>query len=256
MQFDDLRGQVALVTGASRRQGIGAAICRTLAAQGVDIFFTTWQPYDRQQDYDSDEDGPEALQTELRAMGVRAEYIEIDLADPRAPAQVIAAVGAQFGQPHILVNNAVHDIGQSYETLTAASLDQHYAVNLRAVALLSAHFARGFKTGIGGRIINLTSGQGLHGMPGQIGYAATKGAVEALTRTLADEVAHLGITVNAVDPGATDSGWMTDAIRAELLPRMRMGRLGQPEDVVRLIVFLASDAGQWITGQIMRSRGA
>jgi 3-oxoacyl-[acyl-carrier protein] reductase len=92
-------------------------------------------------------------------------------------------------------------------------------------------------------------------MVGEIAYAATKGAVDALTLTLAAEVAAKGITVNAVNPGPTDTGWMTEAIKGELLPRFPMGRFGQPEDAARLIAFLASDDAEWITGQIIHSEG-
>lgn len=87
-------------------------------------------------------------------------------------------------------------------------------------------------------------------------YATTKGAVEAFTCSLAAEVASMGITVNAVDPGATDTGWMTDGAKAEIAQEMGMGRVGQPEDAARLIAFLASDTGAWITGQVIHSRGA
>jgi 3-oxoacyl-[acyl-carrier protein] reductase len=92
-------------------------------------------------------------------------------------------------------------------------------------------------------------------MPTELAYVATKGAVEAFTTSLAAGVAAKGITVNAVDPGATDTGWMPDDLKAELLARMGFGRLGQPEDAARLITFLASDAAAWITGQIIHSRG-
>jgi 3-oxoacyl-[acyl-carrier protein] reductase len=107
----------------------------------------------------------------------------------------------------------------------------------------------------GGRIINLTSGQSVAPMPGELAYAATKGAIEAFTVSLSAELAPYGITVNAVDPGATDSGWMTEEIKQELLPRFPMGRIGQPEDAARLIAFLASDEAAWITGQVIHSRG-
>jgi len=127
---------------------------------------------------------------------------------------------------------------------------------MRGMALLSVGFARGFTAGQGGRIISISSGQGLGAMPGELSYAMTKGAVEAFTRTLAAEVAQVGITVNAIDPGATDSGWMNAEIRAALLPQFAMGRLGQPADAARLIAFLASDAARWITGQVLYSRGA
>jgi len=92
-------------------------------------------------------------------------------------------------------------------------------------------------------------------MPGKLAYVATKGAIEAFTITLAVEIAPRGITVNAVDPGPTDTGWMTEEVKRELLPRFPMGRIGQPEDVARLITFLASEDAGWITGQIIRSTG-
>jgi 3-oxoacyl-[acyl-carrier protein] reductase len=93
-------------------------------------------------------------------------------------------------------------------------------------------------------------------MPDELAYATTKGAIEAFTSSLAADVASRSITVNAVDPGATDTGWMTDEVRTQLVGQMGMGRVGQPEDAARLIAFLASEAGEWITGQVIHSRGA
>jgi 3-oxoacyl-[acyl-carrier protein] reductase len=92
-------------------------------------------------------------------------------------------------------------------------------------------------------------------MPGELAYIATKGAIEAFTVTLSAEIASRGITVNAVDPGPTDTGWMTEDIKRELLSRSPLGRLGGPQDTARLIAFLASDAAEWITGQVIHSRG-
>jgi len=134
-------------------------------------------------------------------------------------------------------------------------LDAHYAVNVRAAVLLSVGFARRWKGERGGRIINLTSGQSLGPMPGEIAYATTKGAIEAFTSTFAVEVASRGITVNAVNPGPTDTGWMTEELKRELLSRFPTGRLGQPEDAARLIAFLAGEEAEWITGQVIHSEG-
>jgi 3-oxoacyl-[acyl-carrier protein] reductase len=254
MSTNQLQGRVAVVTGASRRQGIGAAICRALAADGADIFFTHWSPYDGTMPCGIDEDGPAALEQELRGMGVRCASREVDLSFAEAPIQIVDEAEARLGRPAILVNNASHWTANSYEVLNAAILDAHYVVNIRGTLLLSVEFARRF-TGTTGRIINLTSGQGTGPMPGELAYVAGKGAIEAFTVSLAAEVAARGITVNAVDPGPTDSGWMSEQNKQALLPHFPQGRLGQPEDAARLIAFLASDAAQWITGQIIHSTG-
>ena len=249
-----LAGRVAVVTGASRRGGIGAAVCRALAAQGAAVHFTHWGEYDDAQPHGGDPDGPAALLAELRAMGVPAAAQAVDLADPAAAVAVLDAA-AQLGPPTILVNNAAHSTNDGYERLDAATLDAHYAVNLRATALLATEFARRYPGGPGGRIVNLTSGQDLGPMPGELAYAATKGAISAFTRSLAAGVAATGITVNAVNPGPTDTGWMTADLKTALLPRFGLGRLGTPEDAARLIAFLASDAAGWITGQVINSEG-
>lgn len=255
MAPEGLRGRVALVTGAGRRRGIGAAICRALAAHGADIFFTCWRPYDRTMPWGADEDGPAVLQGEIQGMGVRCERFDVDLGAPDTPAHVLDVVQARLGSVTILINNAAHSTRDGYTLLDAATLDAHYAVNVRATLLLSVEFARRYTGTAGGRIINLTSGQSLGAMPGELAYAATKGAVEAFTRSLAAELAPRGITVNAVNPGPTDSGWMTDEVKQAVLSKSRSGRLGRPEDAARLVAFLASDAAEWITGQVLHSEG-
>jgi 3-oxoacyl-[acyl-carrier protein] reductase len=201
------------------------------------------------------EDDPEALLEELRGAGVRVEAMEIDLSLPDSPEQLLDTVDERLGPPAILVNNAAHSTRDGYEALDAATLDAHYAVNLRATALLSVAFARRFDGGAGGRIINLTSGQSLGPMPEEIAYAATKGAVEAFTRTLAVEVGHKGITVNAVNPGPTDTGWMTEDLKKELSAKFPAGRVGEPKDVARLVAFLAGDGAAWIIGQVLHFEG-
>ncbi|HEU0164811.1 MAG TPA: SDR family oxidoreductase [Thermomicrobiales bacterium] len=251
-----LNGKIAIVTGASRRQGIGAAVCRAFASHGADVVFTHWQPYDRVQHYGPDEDGPAALERELRDLGVRAHAVACDLSDPDAPFRLLDQAQELIGSPSILVNNAVHSERNSFRDLDAKALDTAYAVNVRAMALLSVEFARRYPGGPGGRIINMSSGQGVGPMPGELAYVTTKGAIEAFTSTLAAEVAMKGITVNAIDPGATDTGWMTEEFKAAIARELGFGRVGLPEDAARLILFLASDAGAWITGQTIHSRGA
>ena len=104
------------------------------------------------------------------------------------------------------------------------------------MSLLSVGFAGGIQ-GPGGRIVNFSSGQSLGPMPESLAYAASKGAIEAFTRTLAAEVGHKGITVNAINPGPTDTGWMTEELKREIAPKFPSGRIGQPEDAARLVVF-------------------
>lgn len=189
----NLTGNVAIVTGASGRQGIGAAVCRRSARHGADVFFTHWQAYDRNQPYGDDPDGPDALTKKLEAAGVRVASTAIDLANPDAPRKVLDAAEATLGAPSILVNNPVHSVKADVMTLDATSLDAHYAVNVRALVLLSTDFSRRFQGGSGGRIINFTSGQGVTPMPQTLAYATTKGAVEAFTTSLAAGVAHWGL---------------------------------------------------------------
>ncbi|MFC4101826.1 SDR family oxidoreductase [Paenibacillus xanthanilyticus] len=248
--------KIAIVTGASRPNGIGAAVCRELASRGADIFFTHYASYDHELGFsDADSGYPDLLAEELRALGVRASHASLDLSDPAAPERLLDQISEELGQPEVLVNNATHSIDIDYLALGADNLDPHYYVNLRGTALLSTAFAKRLDNHRGGRIINLTSGQDRGPMPGNLAYAATKGAVSAFTVSLAAELASKRITVNAVDPGPTATGWMTPELEAHLLTRFPMGRIGQPEDAAKLIAFLASDDAAWITGQIIHSDG-
>ena len=254
-QSSRLMGRIAVVTGASRRQGIGTAICRELARGGADIFFTYWRAYDRTMEWGAEDDWPDLLREELRQTGVRVESLEIDLSHPQAPSRILDEVSVRLGAPSILVNNATHSTSDGFQSLSADILDAHYAINVRGTCLLCAEFARRHETSRAGRIINMISGQEKGPMPGELAYAATKGAVSAFTVSLAAELAPLMITVNAVDPGPTDTGWMPEGLKETLLPKFPMGRVGQPEDAARLVAFLASDDAQWMTGQIMHSDG-
>jgi 3-oxoacyl-[acyl-carrier protein] reductase len=251
----DLGGRVALVTGVGRRRGIGSAVCRALASRGADVVLSYWKAYDREMPWASDEDEPEALVGELRAAGVGAEGVEMDLSLPDSARLLLDAAEESLGRPSILVNTAAYSTRDGFEALDAEALDAHYAVNVRAMALLSVGFARRYPGGPGGRIINFSSGQSLGPMPGELAYIATKGAIEAFTRTLAAEIGHKGITVNAINPGPTDTGWMDEESRQESVSKFPLGRIGQPEDAARLVAFLASDEAAWITGQVIHSEG-
>ena len=251
----ELRGRVALVTGVGRKRGIGSAVCRALASRGADVVFSFWTPYDRETPWASDEGEPEALLGELRASGVGADGVEVDLSLPDSARLLLDAAEERLGRPSILVNTAAYSARDGFGTLDAEGLDAHYAVNVRAMALLSVLFARRYPGGPGGRIVLFSSGQSLGPMPGELAYVATKGAIEAFTRTLAVEVGHKGITVNAVNPGPTDTGWISEDLREEILPKFPLGRVGRPEDAARLVTFLASDEAAWITGQVIHSEG-
>lgn len=248
--------RVALITGVTRQQGIGAAVALALARAGVDVGMAYYRPYDRTKPWGVKDTEPEEIMHKLRAIGVRAHGFEINLGEPDGPHTLFQLAREQFGQIDILVNNAAYSKESTVEDMCAEDLDRHYAVNLRALILLSSEFVRSFPAKGAGRIINLTSGQGLGPLPSELAYAATKGGVDAFTLSLSAAVARRGITVNAVAPGPTDTGWMSDELRESLITSTPMGRLGMPLDVARLIVFLASEEGQWVTGQVLRSRGS
>ena len=252
---DPLAGKVAVVTGVSRAKGIGAAISRELARQGANLFMTGWPQFDDAESWKPDETEHLPLVDELRELDVEVDWLPFDLSLGEAPQKLWDAVQARFSIAHIIVNNACFWASDSIETLDAGMLDRHYELNTRAPILLSLEFVRRFAGKGACRIISITSGQMLGPMRGQLGYAVTKAALDAFTITFAAEVGHLGITVNAVDPGPTDSGSMTPDVQQKLLSRFALGRLGQPEDAARLVTFLAGPDGEWITGQILRSRG-
>lgn len=247
--------KIAVITGASRLKGIGAAICRELADAGHHIFFTYWMDYDRAMPWDMESNEPLLLKNELDAKGVKAVSLELDLSRSDSAELLMEAVQKELGKPNILINNAAYSTNNDFSDLTAEELDKHYLINIRATTLLSVQFARVFDKQAGGRIINLTSGQSQGPMPGELAYATTKGAVDALTLTLSAELAPLGITVNAVNPGPTDTGWMTEHIKRELVPMFPFGRVGEPRDVAKTIRFLVSDQADWITGQVIHSEG-
>ncbi|MFD2370978.1 SDR family oxidoreductase [Brevibacillus sp. GCM10020057] len=243
-----LKGNTAVITGVSHNRGIGAAIARAFAAEGANIFFTHWQ---------AEPDWGYRFQKEIEEFGVRCAGMAIDLSDRAAHVTLLDAAAEQVSDPTILFNNAAHSTRDGYELLDADTLDAHYAVNVRATCLLSVEFTRRLRQAghRGGRIINLTSGQGQGPMIGELAYVASKGAISAFTLSLSAEVAPLGITVNAINPGPTDTGWMSPELKEQLLSQFLMGRMGQPEDAARLAVFLASEEGGWITGQVINSEG-
>jgi 3-oxoacyl-[acyl-carrier protein] reductase len=250
-----LEGKVALITGVSRRIGIGAAIAHSMAQAGCHLFTTWYSAYDRlAYGKDSSIEALEILAM-ARAKGVKAEGIPADLGDPDTPVKVFDAAEQAIGPVDILINNAAYNLNADIYHVTVESMDAHYAVNLRGAVLLCAEFSHRHNGRPGGRIINLTSGQSVGPMPDEIPYITTKGAIEALTVSLSEALIRKGITVNAVDPGATDTGWINPDLHAALVAAYPAGRVGTPLDAARIILYLASSQAAWITGQIIHSRG-
>ena len=247
--------RVAIVTGVSRLKGIGRAICIALAKQGHDIFFTYYQVYDEQMEWGADENAVEAITAELKNIGVSCASLEIDLTSDRAADTVMNKAISTLGPVSILVNNATYSTASQILTIETSNLDQHYAVNIKANVLLTQAFIKNFKTGSHGRIINMSSGQALSPMHHEIAYAMTKSAIDTLTVTLSSTLAAKGITINSVNPGPTDTGWMTDDLEKVLKSASPPGRIGRPEDTARLIAFLVSEDAAWITGQVIHSEG-
>ncbi|MBM7584150.1 3-oxoacyl-[acyl-carrier protein] reductase [Bacillus pakistanensis] len=247
--------RIAIVTGSSRLDGIGAAICLSLAKSGIDIFFTTWRKYDSEMPWKSDFRDPEKLKQIIEEMNVRCEWMEIDLSIKDAEITLFSTVRETMGEPTILINNASYSKMSSIETITSEDLDHHYALNIRATTLLIKEFLENYNGKQGGRIISLTSGQSLGPMPNELAYAMTKSAIETLTASLVEQSAVKGITINAVNPGPTDTGWITNDHKIDLLNRFPQKRIGQPKDLANLIQFLVSPEAQWITGQVLHSEG-
>ena len=247
--------RIAIVTGVTRLKGIGKAICVELARQHTDIFFTFFREYDKTMPWGVEDDEPDRIQEEIRTMGVQCEKMELDLSRTESVALLFDKTEQLLGSSSILVNNAAYSTDTSIDTLTSDELDKHYFVNQRGSILLSQEFVRRFNKKKHGRIINMTTGQSLGAMENEIAYAVTKAALEAFTRHIQHAIAHKNITINTVNPGMTDTGWMDDSTKKEFIRLCPKGRFGEPEDAARLVGFLASEKADWISGQIIHSEG-
>jgi len=243
-----LKDQVALVTGGSR--GIGKAIVQALARNGAKVAFV----------YRGSQQAAEELEREVAAAGGAAKAWQADVSDPEAAKRVVAGVLAEWGRVDILVNNAgvirdglfIRMDAENWKTVLNTNLDGTFYF-CRAVAEQMALRQRF------GRIINVSSVAADHVNAGQTNYAASKGAVNAFTRALAVELGSRNVTVNAVAPGFIETD-MSEAVRnkagdfiAKKLVPLR--RLGKPEDIAGVVVFLASPAGAYVTGQVITVDG-
>ena len=237
-----LDGKTALVTGASG--GIGAAIARTLHAQGATVVLSGTRA-----------DALDALAAEL---GERTHACPADLRDPAAPDALVAAAEAASGTLHILVNNA----GFTRDMLALRMKDEDWQavldVDLTAPFRLARAAMRGMLRRRAGRIIGISSIVGATGNPGQANYAAAKAGLVGMTKALAQEVGARGITVNVVAPGFVQTA-MTDALNDEQKKRLNaaipLGRMGQPSDVAAAVAYLASDEAAWVTGATLHVNG-
>ncbi len=244
--------RVALVTGVSRRRGIGFAVARRLLADGARVVIHSWSAHDAEQPWGADAGGVEALLEELGGAGARLAHVEADLADPAAPARVVDHAVRVFGAIDVLVANHARSSSLSLQTVTAEELDRSWAVNARAVVLLVQAYAAARDPGRGdGRVVLFTSGQHIAPMAGELAYAVTKGAVHQMTRSLADALADGGATVNAVNPGPVDTGWASDDLRERLSSQFPRGRWGRPDDIAAVVAWLASLESGQITGQVI-----
>jgi len=236
----DLSGQIALVTGASR--GIGRAIALAMARAGADLALN----YRRS--------APEAvsLAQEIAALGRQAEPIEADVAEPEAVEKLFQHVQDRFGQLDVLVNNAGIVRDQLVGGMSLADWDQVLGINLRGAFLCTRAAVSLMIPRQSGKIVNLGSVAALRSSRGQANYAAAKGGLLAFTRACAVELAPKGIQVNAVVPGMIETDMSARVRRRageQLLQEIPAGRFGQPEEVARVAVFLASSWSDYLTGQ-------
>ncbi|MDY0907960.1 SDR family oxidoreductase [Microbacterium sp. CFBP9034] len=277
-----LHGRTALVTGVSRRRGIGFAVASRLAALGASVFIHHYRPHDVDLPWGGDD--LEAVRAELREAllpGAAFGDLSADLRDAQAIPGLIQSARALTGRLDILVCNHAQSGGDgSILDMTAERLDAFWTANTRSTLLLTQAFAALHRTAAPdarpgeraartepftepvGRVFWMTSGQ-IHGpMRGEVAYATSKAALAGITKTVAAELLDLGIILNTIDPGPVNTGYLdpetTDRPLEEITEYMRstpFGRFGEPADPARLIAWLATPDGAWVVGQVLSSDG-
>jgi 3-oxoacyl-[acyl-carrier protein] reductase len=240
---------VALVTGAAR--GIGAATAERLASEGATVAVN----------YSKSEQEALAVVDRIGSRGGEARVFQADLSDPDQNAAMVESVGEELGGIDILVNNVGAFAGAPLEAIDVPHVRALLLANVYGPIFATQAAVKYLaKTDDGGRVVNVSAIASHHSLPGMSVYAATKAAVNALTRTWAQELASKRITVNAVAPGPVDTdmlrsaGFDADASR-HLVSRTPLGRVGLPTDIASVIAFLASADARWITGQVIDTAG-
>lgn len=243
---------IALITGAGRRHSIGAAIAAALAEDGWDIAFAYWKPYDERMSWGGDPEGPRVITEMIESKGGRSAGIESDLSLTTSPPALFDEVEQQLGTVSALVISHCQSVDSSILDTSIESFDLHYAVNVRATWLLIREFGRRFvERPFGGRIVTLTSDH----VVGNLAYGSSKAAADRVTQAAAYELAHLGISANAVNPGPINTGWMTEAHLEHARQQTPIQRLNEPKDAANLVRFLCSPEGGWVTAQLLYSNG-
>lgn len=243
---------VALVTGVGRRVGIGAGIAEALAAGGWDVAFSYLTGYDARMPWGPDVEARAELTGVLEGHGARVLAVEADLQEADAPAALIGEVRDGLGPVRALVMAHCESVDSGILDTTVESFDRHFAVNARAVWLLIKAYAEQFDAPYGtGRIVALTSDHTAHNLP----YGASKGALDRIVIAAADELKHLGLTANVINPGPIDTGWISPELGEQLVAGTPLGRLGTPKDTADLVAFLCSPAGGWMNAQLLHSNG-
>jgi len=241
----NLSGKVAIVTGSSR--GIGHAIAETLAKADAKVMISSRNAGDC-----------DRVVTEFQALGYTVSGFAADVADTASAQQLVQKTIETWGDIHIVVNNAGIARDNLIMRMKESDWDTVMAVNLKSIFNVSQAAIRPMLKARGGRIINITSVVGQMGNPGQTNYAASKAGIIGFTKSLAREIASRNITVNAVAPGYTDTSMvqtMPDDVLKAMIAQVPMGRLAQPEEIARVVVFLAAEESGFITGQTLSING-